>query len=96
MQEIKYTTDALASLTALINFIEAKDTEGAGIRWLEHYENNLKQAFENAGKKRLCNNATFKKLNLRCIYFNDWLIAFSIRENFILIEALLHKSRIAD
>lgn len=51
MQEIKYTTDSFASLTALINFIEAKNTEGAGIRWLEHYENNLRQAFANADKK---------------------------------------------
>ncbi|MEO8821134.1 MAG: hypothetical protein ABI267_04835 [Ginsengibacter sp.] len=46
--------------------------------------------------KQLCYNATFKKLNLRCVYFNDWLIAFSIDENFILIEAILHKSRITD
>jgi len=44
----------------------------------------------------LCHKATFKKFNLLCIYFNDWLIAFSIHENFILIEALLHKSRITD
>ena len=32
MQEIKYTRDAFASLTSLINFIEAKNTEDAGIR----------------------------------------------------------------
>ncbi len=96
VQKIKYTIDAFASLTSLINFIEAKNTEGAGIRWLERYENNLKNAFASANKKRLCNNATFKKLNLRCIYFNEWLIAFSIHEDYILIEALLHKSRITD
>ena len=96
MQEIKYTTDAFASLTSLINFIEAKNTEGAGIRWLEHYEIYFKKALVNATQKRLCNNAAFKKLNLRCIYFNDWLIAFSIHKDFILIEALLHKSRITD
>ena len=96
MQEIKYTTDAFASLTSLINFIEAKNTEDAGIRWLNRYEKYLKNAFLNAKQKRLCNTYTFKKLNLRCIYFNDWLIAFSIHKNFILIEALLHKSRITD
>ena len=94
--QIKYTTDAFASLTQLINFIEAKNTAGAGIRWLDHYEQYLIKTFVNAKHKRLCNNAAFRKLNLRCIYFNDWLIAFSIHENFILIEALLHKSRIAD
>jgi hypothetical protein len=35
-------------------------------------------------------------LNLLCIYYNDWVIAFSIHSNFILIEALMHKSRISD
>ncbi len=94
--EIKYTTDAFVSLTALVNFIEANNTVGAGIRWLNHYEIYLKRAFVNAKQKKPCHNVTFKKIGLRCIYFNDWLIAFSIHENFILIEALLHKSRISD
>lgn len=94
--QIKYTLDAFASLTALINFIEDKNTAGAGIRWLSRYEKYLGRTLINAKQKRLCNNATFHKLNLRCIYYNDWLIAFSIHENFILIEAILHKSRIVD
>ena len=93
---VKYTTDAFASLTQLINFIEAKNTSGAGIRWLTRYEKHSSKALLNAKNKKLCNNETFKRLNLHCIYFNDWLIAFSIHEDFILIEALLHKSRITD
>ena len=67
MQVVKYTIDAFASLTGLLNFIEANNTEGAGIRWLYRYEKYLKRALVNAGQKRLCNNATFNKLNLRCI-----------------------------
>ncbi len=94
--QVKYTTDAFASLTQLINFIEAKNTTGAGIRWLNKYEQNITKAFINAKQKRLCSNETFLKLNLHCIYFNDWVIAFSIHKDFILIEALLHKSRITD
>ena len=94
--QVKYTIDAFASLTSLINFIESKNTSGAGIRWLNHYEIFIERAFVNPQQKNLCHNATFKKLNLRCIYFKDWLIAFSIHENFILIEAVLHKSRIID
>ncbi|MEO6838856.1 MAG: hypothetical protein ABI261_01155 [Ginsengibacter sp.] len=94
--QIKYTTDAFASLVQLINFIETKNTAGAGVRWLEKYEQYLIKSFMNGKRKRICNNATFKKLNLRCIYFNDWLIAFSLHENFVLIEALLHKSRITE
>jgi hypothetical protein len=94
--QINYTADAFASLTQLINFIEAKNTSGAGLRWLSNYEKYLQKHLANAKRKRPCNNATFKKLNLRCVYYNDWVIAFSIHENYILIETLLHKSRIKD
>ena len=39
--QIKYTIDAFASLTSLINFIESKNTQGAGLRWLDRYEEFL-------------------------------------------------------
>lgn len=94
--KIKYTADAFASLTGLINFIETNNTVGDGIRWLNHYEEFLRKAFRNPQKKKICNNKTFKRIELHCVYFNDWLIAFSIDENFVLIEAILHKSRISD
>ena len=96
LMQVNYTVDAFATLSSLVNFIEANNTQGAGIRWLQRYEKFLLKALTNAKRIRLCHNATFKKLNLKCINYNDWTIAFSIRENFILIEALLHKSRISN
>lgn len=94
--QINYTADAFASLISLINFIEEKNTNGAGIRWLGRYENFLSAAFLNTATIKLCRNKTFNRLQLKCIYFNDWVIAFSVSADKILIEALLHKSRISD
>jgi hypothetical protein len=94
--QIKYTLDAFASLTSLINFIESKNTQGAGLRWLERYEAFLLKTLVNVKRLSFCKNSVFKKLHLYCVYFNDWLIAISVHEDFILIEALLHKSRIRD
>ena len=94
--QISYTQDAFASLIDLINFIEANNTKGAGVRWLNKYEQFILDDLQNPTHKRLCGNKTFEGLNLRCVYFNDWVIAFSMNEKFILIEALLHKSRIID
>jgi len=31
---INYTTDGFNSLISLVNFIESKNTAGAGLRWL--------------------------------------------------------------
>ena len=33
--QINYTTEAFESLLQLINYIESKNTKGAGLRWLQ-------------------------------------------------------------
>lgn len=93
---INYTTDAFETLIQLVNFIETTNTAGAGIRWLNRYELFLNKKLLNPTLIKLCNNTTFNKLNLRCVYFNDWVIAFSIHEDFTLIEAILHRSKISN
>jgi len=62
--EIKYTVDAFTSLTALVNFIESKNTFGAGIRWLNRYEVFLKKALVFPEKRKICNSETLKRLEL--------------------------------
>jgi hypothetical protein len=94
--QISYTGEALSSLIKLVNFIEEKNTQGAGERWLNRFELYLQTTIPYSLKISLCNNETFKLLNLRCLYYNEWVIAFSIHNEIVLIEALIHKSRITD
>ena len=96
MTQVNYTTDAFASLTKLINFIETTNTLGAGMRWLNRYETFLQGCLHKPAQIKHCNNFTFNNLKLRFIYFNDYIIAFSVHSDFVLIEALIHKSRISD
>jgi hypothetical protein len=58
--QIKYTLDALASLTSLINFIESKNTQGAGLRWLGRYETFLLKTLVNVKRLTLCKNPSSK------------------------------------
>ena len=92
--QINYTADAFGSLIQLVNYIESANTKGAGLRWLNRFELFLQKTLIRPRQIKFCHNLTFNQLNLRCIYFNDWVIAFSITDNYILIEALLHRSRI--
>ena len=94
--QINYTVEAFSSLVRLINFIEQTNTEGAGLRWLDKFEIFIQVKLSAAVKISLCNNLTFQKLNLKCIYYSDWVIAFSVSSDNVLIEALIHKSRIRD
>ena len=94
--QINYTTEAFASLLGLMNFIESKNTSGAGIRWLNRYEAFLHKSLIIPQLVKRCHNKTFSELDLHCLNYNDWTIAFSIHAGYVLIEALIHKSRIAD
>lgn len=96
MMQVNYTKDAFTSLTNLINFIESANTLGAGLRWLSRYEDFLQKSLIKPTQIKLCHNFTFNTMQLRCIYFNDWVIAFSVHPDYVLIEALLHKSRLSD
>lgn len=94
--QANYTGDAFAALTNIINYIESVNTLGAGLRWLDKFESFLEKALTNPGLIKLCNNRTFNELNLRCLNYNDWIVAFSLDTDVILIEAILHTSRIKD
>ena len=93
---ISYSGIAFEALSDIVNFVESKNTLGAGIRWLNRFEAFLKDKLSNPSAIRLCNNQTFQKLELRCLNFNDWVIAFSLNDDTIVIEAILHSSRITD
>jgi len=94
--QIKYTLTASNSLTQLIAFIEKTNTRGSGIRWLNKYELFLNKTLLQSLNPKICNNLSLKNLGLNCLYFNEWLIAYSVHQNIILIEALFHQSRIVD
>jgi predicted SprT family Zn-dependent metalloprotease len=63
--KISYTNDAFQSLLGLVNFIESKNTKGAGSRWLKKYEISIKEKFIYHDNLSFCKNITFHKLKLK-------------------------------
>lgn len=94
--EINYTIEAFTSLTEIVNYIESRNTRGAGLRWLDRFEQFLSEKLKHDDLTPLCNNQTFQTLLLKCLNYNDWIIAFSTSNDIITIEAILHTSRISD
>lgn len=74
--EINYTVNAANVLMDLVTFIENKNTKGAGLRWMKKFELFLQGLLRHHSIIKLCHNATFKALNLKCIYTNNWLMHF--------------------
>jgi hypothetical protein len=54
--QINYTADAFSSLIQLVNFIESKNTFGAGLRWLKRFEMFLEKKLHTPEQIKLCNN----------------------------------------
>jgi plasmid stabilization system protein ParE len=94
--QINYTGAAFEALIDVVNFVESKNTIGAGIRWLNRFEDFLIRSLSNPKIVYPCHNKTFNDLGLRCLNYNDWVIGFSIHDEAVLIEALLHTSRLTD
>lgn len=94
--KVEYTAEAFSSLLRLVNFIEETNTNDAGIRWLNKFESFIEKNLPNSATISFCNNESLRRFQLRCIYCADWIIAFSVHNNNILIEAILHKTRIKD
>ena len=94
--QIRYSGEAFETLIDIVNYIEAMNTFGAGTRWLEKFEGFINESFKSPAVVKLCNNQTFYELKLRCLNFNDWVIAFSIEADKVHIEAILHSSRLID
>lgn len=93
---ISYTADAFESLVDIVNYIESMNTLGAGLRWLNKFETFLVESLSSSARIKHCNNLTFNQLGLYCLNFNDWVVAFSTHHDKILIEAILHSSRLVD
>jgi hypothetical protein len=93
---IHYSINAYQSLEALVKFIESNNTAGAGLRWFHKYEKFILKHLKYANLNPRCKNKTFQELLLNCLYYKDWIIAFSLNDSEITIEAILHKSRIKD
>lgn len=94
--EIEYSEEAYSILMSLVHFTESENIPGAGYRFILRFESFLQRKFQLPKQYRICNNLSLQKLNLCCVYFNNWVIAFTIEEDTVFIESILHISRITD
>ena len=94
--KINYTNAAYESLLAINEFVELRNTLGAGYRWYLRYEDFILEKLLLHKAIPLCKINTLQRLKLYCVHYKDWTIAFSKANDEILIELLLHKSRIRD
>lgn len=62
-------------------FVESKNTEGSGTRWVEKLESLIYELAESKAQFQLCKSPELARWNFSCYSHKGWAIAFRISHN---------------
>jgi hypothetical protein len=87
---LEISKEAWFTLNELAEFVESKNTLGAGNRYLNAFLVKINDALKNNAKYAICKYPEFAKLKLKCFVINDWVIAYQETNNRLIIRAIVH------
>lgn len=87
-----YDEEARSTLYEISDFIDSINMEGAGYRWLAKFEAWLEQYAKSNVTYALCRDEYLASLDLSCINFNDWIIAFKIEGELFVVYKIIRGS----
>jgi len=89
---VKITPKALGVIDAIADFVESKNTKGSGKRYALKFKAAIKKLARPNIQYTLCNHPVLAAYGYSCSHFNDWVIAFKIRENELVVFEVIHGS----
>ena len=85
---------ALNAIMKAAQFVESKNTPGAGDRWADKLKREIIKFANAKVKLAICRNVSLTKFNYRCIVYKDWIIAYRISENEFEVCRFIYASRL--
>jgi predicted RNA-binding protein with EMAP domain len=92
--KVEISEDALHTLKEISDFVESKNTKGAGKRWLLKFKKKIKEYAKQNVKYKYCDDETLFELKFSCLLIGNWIIVFNIENNCFKIYQLIHGSLI--
>ncbi|MCX6187070.1 MAG: type II toxin-antitoxin system RelE/ParE family toxin [Bacteroidetes bacterium] len=89
-QKLEISKEAWDTLNELAEFVESKNTLGAGNRYLNSFLIKIKDALKSHAKYAVCKYPEFAKLELKCLIINDWVIAYQESKDILIVKAIIH------
>ena len=89
-QNLEISKEAWYTLKELAEFVESKNTLGAGNRYLHAFLIKIKEALKSNAKYVVCKYPEFAKLQLKCFVINDWVIAYEETNDILIVKAIVH------
>ena len=83
---VKITPRALHVIDSIADFVDSKNTKGSGNRFALKFKSAIKKLGRPNVKYTLCNHPILAAFGYSCCHFNDWVIAFKIGKNEIVVH----------
>ena len=78
---VMYEAEAMETLFDIAYFIDCLHTEGAGDAWVQKFLIRIESYALPHVSYALCNHSYLASLNLSCLIYNDWVVAFKIQDH---------------
>ena len=92
---MKIQPKALKVINAIADFVESKNTPGSGARYALRFKSAIEKLALPDVQHTLCNHAVLASYKYSCSHFNDWVIAFRIENNTLIVYEVIHGSLLA-
>lgn len=81
---------ALLTLEKIGEFVENKNTIGSGNRYVTKFLNFIEETLLSFNNHQLCKSFQLNKMNYRCFFYNDRVVAYQKNENYIEVKIVIH------
>ena len=87
-----YSEEAVATLFEISDFVDSINTTGVGERWVAKMAKWVESYALSNVTFSLCHDDFLASLNLSCINYNDWIIAFTLKDNLFVVHKIIRGS----
>ena len=90
LMEVFYSPEAELALIELSDWIEEQNTPGSGDRYFRRFVQKVKDFAIGTSQYSLCHNEELRKIELRCIAIDNWVVAFRIDNSVFRVYRILY------
>ncbi len=92
---VVYGDEAVATLFEISDFIYSINTVGAGERWIAKLTKWVESYALKNVSFALCQDDFLASLKLSCLNYNDWIIAFTLKDNLFVVHKVIRGNLLA-
>jgi plasmid stabilization system protein ParE len=89
---VKILPKAMRVIDAIAAFVESKNTPGSGARYVLKFKSAIEKLAVPGVQYSFCNHPMLAVHGYSCTRFNDWVIAFKIRNGDLIVYEIIHGS----